>query len=116
MCPFKEWEKLIDQGEVLELTPDVANVLRCVAREVAISDEETQRALATSNDAAMLIREMCRRIRDGSRRLMCALSEVNRCKQAGDTAGAREILEGVLAVEVVPLYREHAEAELSYLE
>jgi hypothetical protein len=34
----------------------------------------------------MLIREMCRRIRDGSRRLMRAISEANRCKHAGDTA------------------------------
>jgi DUSAM domain-containing protein len=112
----KEWEELIDQGEVLDLTPDVADVLRLVARDMAIPEEEAQRALATPTDAAMLIREMCRRIRDGSRRLMRAISAANRCKEAGDNAGARKILEGVLAVEIVPLYRKHAEAELSYLE
>jgi DUSAM domain-containing protein len=47
---------------------------------------------------------------------MRAISEANRCKDAGDIEGARRILQGVLAVESVPLYRQHAEAELSYLE
>ncbi|MDY7227085.1 DUSAM domain-containing protein [Hyalangium rubrum] len=112
----REWEKRLDQGEVLNLTPDVTDLLRRVAREVAIPEEQAHRALVSPSDAAMLIREMCRRIREGSRRLMRAISEANRCKEAGDTAGARKLLEGVLAVEIVPLYRQHAEAELSYLE
>lgn len=112
----KEWEKRLDQGAVLHLTPDVADLLRRVAPELAISEEQARKALVTPSDAAMLIREMCRRIRDGSRRLMRAISEANRCKEAGDTAGARKLLEEVLAVEIVPLYRQHAEAELSYLE
>jgi len=47
---------------------------------------------------------------------MRAISEANRLKEAGDIPTARKILEDVLAVEVVPLYRQHAEAELSYLE
>jgi DUSAM domain-containing protein len=111
-----EWGKRLDQGEVLELTPDVADLLWSVARDVAIPEDEAQRALSTLADATMLIREMCRRIREGSRRLMRAISEANRRKEAGDTAGARKILEDVLTVEIVPLYRKHAEAELSYLE
>jgi len=112
----KEWEKRLDQDEVLELGPDVADLIQRVAREVAIPEEEVQRSLVTPAAAARLIRETCRRIREGSRRLMRAISEANRCKEAGDTAGARRILESVLAVECVPLYRQHAEAELSYLE
>ena len=111
-----DWEKRLDQGEGLVLTPDVADLLRRVARDVAIPEDEAQRALFTPAAATMLIREMCRRIREGSRRLMRAISEANRCKETGDTAGARKILEGVLIVEIVPLYRQHAEAELSYLE
>jgi hypothetical protein len=31
-------------------------------------------------------------------------------------AGAREVLEGVLAVEVVPLYRQHATTMLDYVD
>lgn len=34
---------------------------------------------------------------------MRAISEANRCKEEGDIAGARRILEGVLTVEIVPL-------------
>lgn len=47
---------------------------------------------------------------------MRAISESNRLVEAGDSTGARKCLEDVLAVEVVPLYRQHAEAELSHLE
>lgn len=111
-----EWEKRLDQGAVLDLSPDVADLIRRVALAVAIPGEEARRALFTPADAAVLIREIGRRIREGSRRLMRAISEANRRKEAGDTAGARKILEDVLAVEIVPLYRQHAEAELSYLE
>jgi DUSAM domain-containing protein len=111
-----EWEKRLDQGEALDLNPGVADLIRRVTRDLAIPEEEAQRALFTPTDAAILIREMGRRIREGSRRLMRAISEANRRKEAGDTTGARKILEDVLAVEIVPLYRQHAEAELSYLE
>jgi DUSAM domain-containing protein len=111
-----EWEKRLDQGEVLDLNPGVADLIRRVTRDLAIPEEEAQRALFTPTDASILIREMGRRIREGSRRLMRAISEANRRKEAGDTTGARKILEDVLAVEIVPLYRQHAEAELSYLE
>ena len=112
----REWEKRLDQGEVLDLSPDVTDLIRRVARDVAIPEEEARRALVTPTAATMLIREISRRIREGSRRLMRAISEANRRKEAGDTAGARKILEDVLSVEIVPLYRQHAEAELSYLE
>jgi DUSAM domain-containing protein len=111
-----EWAKRLDQGAVLDLSPDVTGLIRRVARDMAIPEEEAQRALVTPAAATLLIREMSRRIREGSRRLMRAISEANRRKETGDIAGARKILEGVLAVEIVPLYRQHAEAELSYLE
>ena len=110
------WEKRLAQGEELPLTPNVVDLLRRVARDVAIHEEEVERALVTPADAAGLIREMCRRIREGSRRLMRAISESNRRKEAGDTLGARKVLEDVLLIEIVPLYRQHAEAELSHLD
>ncbi|KFE67757.1 DUSAM domain-containing protein [Hyalangium minutum] len=110
----REWEKRLDQDQVL--APDVTDLIRRVARDVAIPEEEAQRAVGTPIAATMLLREMSRRIREGSRRLMRAISEANRRKEAGDAAGARKILEEVLAAEIVPLYRQHVEAELSYLE
>ncbi|QQR43724.1 DUF2379 family protein [Myxococcus xanthus] len=67
-------------------------------------------------ESVELVREVRRRIREGSQRLMRAISESNRLVEAGDSTGARKCLEDVLAVEVVPLYRQHAEAELSHLE
>ncbi|EPX60257.1 hypothetical protein D187_002343 [Cystobacter fuscus DSM 2262] len=62
------------------------------------------------------MREMRHRIFEGSRRLSRALVDSARRKKAGDVAGARAVLEGVLAVEVVPLYREQAETALSYVD
>ncbi|MFY0583831.1 DUSAM domain-containing protein [Cystobacter fuscus] len=59
---------------------------------------------------------MRRRIFEGSRRLSRALVDSARRKKAGDVDGARAVLEGVLAVEVVPLYREQAETALSYVD
>lgn len=117
-----DWDKVaalevgLARGEALDLTPEVVNLLARVAREVAITDVEAQNALRNSTEAATLLREVRRRIREGSRRLMRAISEANRRKDEGDVDGARKTLEEVLSVEVVPLYRQHAEAELSYLD
>jgi len=122
MSETHDWDKVtaldnrLAQGEILHLVPDVIDLLQRVARDVAIPDKEAQNALLTPTTAATLVREVCRRIREGSRRLMRAISEANRLKEAGDIPTARKLLEDVLAVEVVPLYRHHAEAELSYLE
>ncbi|WNZ61290.1 DUF2379 family protein [Myxococcus sp. MxC21-1] len=109
-------ERQLAREEVLELTPEVMELLRSVARDVVVPDAEVQRALMTPAGCVVLVREIRRRIREGSQRLMRAISESNRLVEAGDTTGARKCLEDVLAVEVVPLYRQHAEAELSHLE
>jgi DUSAM domain-containing protein len=66
--------------------------------------------------AETLVREMCRRIFEGSRRLSRALVDSARRKKAADVAGARAVLEAVLAVEVVPLYREQAEIALAHVD
>ncbi|MET0404025.1 MAG: DUF2379 family protein [Cystobacter sp.] len=53
---------------------------------------------------------------EGSQRLSRAFADSDRRKKAGDVAGAREVLEGALAVEVVPLYRKHATTMLDYVD
>ncbi|MBZ4373845.1 DUSAM domain-containing protein [Corallococcus sp. AS-1-6] len=45
-------------------------------------------------------------------RMRAARSEVLRLRQAGDTAGARKVMQDLLAVEGVPRYRELAETAL----
>ncbi|WP_238540012.1 DUSAM domain-containing protein [Corallococcus macrosporus] len=109
-------ERQLGREEGLELTPEVSELLRRVARDVVVPDAEVHRALMTRSGSVELVREVRRRIREGSQRLMRAISESNRLVESGDMPGARQCLEDVLAVEVVPLYRQHAEAELSHLE
>ncbi|RKH63270.1 DUSAM domain-containing protein [Corallococcus llansteffanensis] len=106
----------VEAGEVLTLTPDVRELLLRTAREVAIPEPDAQSALQNVATATTLLREARARIRDGSRRLMVARSEVRRLRQAGDTANARKVLEDLLAVEVVPLYREQVELALEDLD
>lgn len=122
MTAARDWNQVIElgqrlqRGEALELTGDMLSMLRRVARELAISDADVQDALSNTTTTTTLVRELNRRIRDGSRRLSRALVESNRRKEAGDIDGAREVLESVLAVEVVPLYREQAEIALAHLD
>ncbi|NOK20383.1 DUSAM domain-containing protein [Corallococcus carmarthensis] len=106
----------VDAGEALVLTPDVRELLLRTAREVAIPDAEAQAAIQDITTATALLREERGRIRSGSMRMMAARSEVRKLRQAGDTAGARKVMEDLLAVEVVPLYRELAEMALEDLD
>lgn len=118
----QDWDRVLglyaklERNEELELGADVRDLFRRVARGVAISHDDAERALLTPAGAESLVREMRRRIFEGSRRLSRALVDSARRKKAGDVAGAREVLEAVLAVEVVPLYREQAEIALDYVD
>ncbi|HEX8819162.1 MAG TPA: DUF2379 family protein [Archangium sp.] len=117
-----DWDRVLglyaklQRNEAIELNADVRDLCQQVARDVAISNDEAERALRTPAGAETLVREMRRRIFEGSRRLSQAFAESDRRKKAGDVAGAREVLEGVLAVEVVPLYRQHATTMLDYVD
>ncbi|WP_095983574.1 DUSAM domain-containing protein [Cystobacter fuscus] len=117
-----DWDKVLglyarlERNEGIEPNAEVHDLCRRVARDVAISHDDAERALRTSSGAETLIREMRRRIFEGSRRLSRALVDSARRKKAGDVAGAKEMLEAVLAVEVVPLYREQAEIALDYVD
>jgi DUSAM domain-containing protein len=117
-----DWDRVLglharlERNEEIELDADVRDLFRRVARDVAISHDDAERALLTPAGAESLVREMRRRIFEGSRRLSRALVDSARRKKAGDVTGAREALEAVLAVEVVPLYREQAEIALDYVD
>ena len=117
-----DWDRVLglyaklERNEALEPNADVPALCRRVARDVAISNDDAERALLTPEGTETLVREMRRRIFEGSRRLSRAFAESDRRKKVGDVAGAREVLEGVLAVEVVPLYRQHATTMLDYVD
>ncbi|WP_233601483.1 MULTISPECIES: DUSAM domain-containing protein [Corallococcus] len=102
----------VEAGEALVLTPDVRELLLRTACEVAIPEADAQAAIQDVTTATALLREERGRIRSSSMRMMTARSEVRRLRQTGDTAGARKVMEDLLAVEMVPLYRELAEIAL----
>ncbi|MBN1203456.1 MAG: DUSAM domain-containing protein [Myxococcaceae bacterium] len=106
----------MEEGEPLILTEDVRAILRRTARQVAIDAEEAEQALHTVPTATDLLRELARRIRDGSQRLSRAMTQMRRLQEAGDLDGARQQMRDVLAVEVVPHYREIAETSLEALD
>lgn len=117
-----DWDRVLglyarlERNEAIELNADVRELCWRVARDVAVSRDDAERALLTPSGAETLVRELRRRIFEGSRRLSRALVDSARRKKAGDVAGARAVLEGVLSVEVVPLYREQAQIALDYVE
>ncbi|QAT87218.1 hypothetical protein EJ065_5685 [Corallococcus coralloides] len=106
----------VEAGEALALTPDVRELLLRTAREVAIPEPDAQAAVQDVAAATALLREARSRIREGSMRLARARMQAGDLAKAGDKAGARKLLEDLLVVEVVPLYREQAEIELEDLD
>ncbi|MFP2924512.1 DUSAM domain-containing protein [Pyxidicoccus sp. 3LG] len=108
-------QQVLVRGEPLELTDENRALLLRSARQVAISQEEAEGALKNLSTATSLLEEIRRRIRDGSHRLSDALHRYYRLRDARDFAGARKQMEDILAIEVVPLYREEAEIVLEKL-
>ncbi|WNZ59072.1 DUSAM domain-containing protein [Myxococcus sp. MxC21-1] len=86
------------------LTTETRALVQSTAHDVGISPDETTRALQDDESAAVLVREIASRISTGSRRLSRTLAEVDRRRDAGDLEGARQLLQDVLAVEVVSHY------------
>lgn len=113
--PIRMLDNRVQQGEALQLTTNVRELLRRTAPTVAISDAAAEAALASVEGATALLHEMRRRITEGSNRLMDALHRMYRLEEAGDVDGARRQMRDVLAVEVVPHYRDIAEGELERL-
>jgi DUSAM domain-containing protein len=108
-------QRVLEQGEPLELTDDVRALLRRSAREVAILPEDAESALQGLPTATNLLEEIRRRITGGSHRLGQASTRAYHLRDEGDLDGAARQMKEVLAVEVVPFYRELAEAELEDL-
>ncbi|MFP2928507.1 DUSAM domain-containing protein [Pyxidicoccus sp. 3LG] len=108
-------EERINRGETLELSERMRALLRSSARTVAISSADAETALASVDSATALLLEIRKRIREGSNRINDALLRMYELQDAGELKGARQQMQDVLAVEVVPLYREIAEGELAKL-
>jgi DUSAM domain-containing protein len=117
-----EWEVVreiasrVESGEPLTLTEEVISELRRVAREVAISEGEIEAGLQSAEAAAPLLLEALRRMKEGNRRLGPALLRMYKLRDAGDLEGARQQMRDVLAVEVVPHYRNIAQGQLEQLD
>ncbi|CAM3205946.1 DUSAM domain-containing protein [Corallococcus sp. ZKHCc1 1396] len=106
----------VEAGEALTLTPDVRELLLRTAQQVAIPEAAAHSAIQDVEAATALLGEVRVRIRTGSQRMMLTLPAARRLRLAGNKAGARKLLEDLLAVEVVPLYREQAELALEDLD
>ncbi|RKH56900.1 DUSAM domain-containing protein [Corallococcus aberystwythensis] len=114
--PVRQLASRVEAGEPLVLTPAVRDLLLRTARQVAIPEPDAQAAVQNAATATALLREARGRIRDGSIRLNITEMRARDLARAGDKAGARKLLEDLLAVEAVPLYRELAEIALEDLD
>ena len=114
--PIRMLDNRVRQGEALELTPEVRDLLRRTASTVAISADTAATALASVETATALLHEMRRRITEGSNRIMDALHRMYRLEEKGDIEAARQQMRDVLAVEAVPHYRDIAEGQLERLD
>jgi DUSAM domain-containing protein len=106
----------VQQGHALELTDDLRALLRRTAPTAAVSEVETEEALKTPEGAEALMQMVLSRFRDGERRFLRAMYRMTSLRDAGNVEGARQQMRDVLAVEVVPLYREMAEEQLRGLD
>jgi DUSAM domain-containing protein len=106
----------IHQGKPLKLTQGMRAFLRHAAAEVAIGEAETEEALASPESAGALLRKIVGRRRKGTKRLERALWRMMNLRDAGDLEGARQQMRDLLAVEVVPMYRQAAEENLAGLD
>ncbi len=106
----------LERGQGLVLSDEVRGLCQRAAPGLGLSEEDARNSLLTQAGAEAFVREVLRRIFEGSRRLSQALVEADRRQKAGDLAGAREVLRDVLSVEVVPHYGNVAERTLAAMD
>jgi DUSAM domain-containing protein len=106
----------VQRGRALELTDAVRDLLQRTARTVAISDAEAVTALSDVESATALLQRIRQRVDDGTHRIMRALDTMYRLRKKGDIQGARQQMQDVLAVEVVPHFREIAQGQLEEMD
>jgi DUSAM domain-containing protein len=112
------WElarAVLENGAPLNLTDETRALLLRVAQEVAISKQDAEDALRSLPAATTMLREIDRRIHDGSWRLTDARNRAKKLRDEGNFDGAQQVMRDVLAVEVVPFFREQAEIALESL-
>jgi len=112
---IRELDNRVAEGESLELNAEVRELLLRAAPTVAINDAEAEAAVTAVASSTALLREIRQRIRVGADRLGDAQLAMYELQDSGDLNGARKQMEDVLAVEVVPFYREQAEGALKEL-
>lgn len=103
----------VSHGEPFAFTESTRSILLRTAPQVGIALSDAERALESAPAAEVLLAEVSRRISNGSRRLSRVLAEVERCRDDGDADGARQLLNDVLVVEVVPHYQDILRANLA---
>jgi DUSAM domain-containing protein len=108
-------QQVLERGAALEVTESTRALLLRTAQQVAISQADAESALHSLSTATTLLGEIRRRIREGSNRLSDSLHRAYRLRDRGDLKGARSVMEDLLQVELVPLYREQAEILLEEL-
>ncbi len=106
----------IEKGHALDLTDDLCALLRRTAPTAAISEAETEEALKSPDGAEALMGMILSRFREAKRRFLRAMFRMTSLRDSGDIEGARQQMRDVLAVEVVPLYRQAAEEQLRGLD
>jgi DUSAM domain-containing protein len=106
---------VFEKGAPLELNDEMRALLSRTAQQVAISARDAEDALRSLPTATTLLSEIHQRIGAGSWRLDRARDQVEELQEKGDLNGAQQIIRGVLAVEVVPFYREQAKILLDEL-
>ena len=106
---------VLENGAPLDLTDETRALLLRTAQQVAISEQDAEDALHGLPTAMTLLREIRQRIRDGANRLGKAEDRVEELQEKGDLEGAQQVIRDVLAVEVVPFYREQAKTLLDEL-
>jgi DUSAM domain-containing protein len=107
--------RVMEDGEPLVLSDAVRALLRRSAEQVALSPGDVDEALRSIPTATILLQEVNRRFKDGSKRLFEASNKASDLRDAGDLDGACREMEGVLSVELVPLYRQRAADSLHAL-
>ena len=96
------WElarAVLENGAPLNLTDETRALLLRVAQEVAISKQDAEDALRSLPAATTMLREIDRRIHDGSWRLTDARNQAKKLREEGDFDGAQQVMRDVLSVE-----------------
>jgi DUSAM domain-containing protein len=109
-------EHRIQQGRAVELTDDLRALLCRTAPTAGMSEDETEEALKNPGGAEALMGMILSHFREGKKRITAALFRMTSLRDAGDLEGARQQMRDVLAVEVVPQYRQMAEEQLRGLD